>query len=88
MGYLLRATGKHRLQKGLLLFLLLAWQNGLRAADSLTNFSSEYYPLALLLATDPDQLISKLESENLESKEAVNAAQSRLLLSLAYNQQA
>ncbi|MEP1741362.1 MAG: diguanylate cyclase [Kangiellaceae bacterium] len=88
MGYLLRATGKQRLLKGLLLFLLLAWQNGLRAADSLTNFSSEYYPLALLLATDPDQLISKLESENLESKEAVNAAQSRLLLSLAYNQQA
>jgi len=88
MGYFLRTTGKQRLLKGLLLFLLLAWQSGLRAADNLTNFSSEYYPLALLLASDPDQLISTLESENLESLEAINAAQSRLLLSLAYNQQA
>ena len=87
MGFQLIRACKQRLLKANLLLLMGLWQCGLLASEPITQFTNDYYESALLLSSNPDQLISNLEAKDLTVLEALERAQSHLLLSLAYNQQ-
>jgi diguanylate cyclase (GGDEF)-like protein len=78
----------YRASCALLLIFMLAWQTPTLAAKQLSQYSDDYASLALLLSTNPSQLISKLGVKDLQALEGESAAQHHLLLSLAYNQQA
>lgn len=87
MDFRLITTCKQRLLIAALLVFLGLWQSRILATEQLTQFSDRHYPSALLLSTNPDQVIADLEAKDFASIEPIDGAQAHLLLSLAYNQQ-